>query len=59
MTTDLRDQLQATLGSAYVFESELGGGGLSRVFVAEEAALGHLQTASSRRSRVQRSSGDR
>jgi serine/threonine protein kinase len=38
--TDLRDQLQGTLGSAYSLERELGGGGMSRVFLAEEAALG-------------------
>jgi tetratricopeptide (TPR) repeat protein len=34
--TDLRDQLQATLGTAYTLERELGGGGMSRVFVADE-----------------------
>ena len=34
---DLREQLQATLGSAYTLERELGGGGMSRVFVAHEA----------------------
>ena len=34
------DDLQATLGSAYTLERELGGGGMSRVFVAEEVALG-------------------
>src|SRR5687768_17197801 len=38
--TDLRTQLQDTLGSAYSLERELGGGGMSRVFLAEEAALG-------------------
>ena len=38
--TELRDQLQSVLGSAYVLERELGGGGMSRVFVAEETALG-------------------
>ena len=37
---DLRAQLQATLGDAYTLERELGGGGMSRVFVAEEARLG-------------------
>src|SRR5688572_32038567 len=37
---DLRTQLQSTLGSAYNIERELGGGGMSRVFVAEEVALG-------------------
>jgi tetratricopeptide (TPR) repeat protein/tRNA A-37 threonylcarbamoyl transferase component Bud32 len=36
----LRDELQQTLGSAYTLERELGGGGMSRVFVAEELALG-------------------
>jgi serine/threonine-protein kinase len=38
--TELRDRLQKTLGSAYTIERELGGGGMSRVFVAEEVALG-------------------
>jgi serine/threonine protein kinase/tetratricopeptide (TPR) repeat protein len=37
---DLSAQLQASLGDAYVIERELGGGGMSRVFVAEETALG-------------------
>ena len=37
---DLRDQLQRTLGDSYQLERELGGGGMSRVFVAEERALG-------------------
>ena len=36
---DLRDQLQAHLGSAFVLERELGGGGMSRVFVANELRL--------------------
>lgn len=40
MTTDIRDQLQRTLSGAYTLERELGGGGMSRVFVAEESALG-------------------
>ena len=31
---DLRDQLQATLSGSYMLERELGGGGMSRVFVA-------------------------
>ncbi|HVZ47478.1 MAG TPA: protein kinase [Gemmatimonadaceae bacterium] len=39
MSQQIRDQLQATLGSAYTLERELGGGGMSRVFVAEETAL--------------------
>lgn len=37
---ELQDRLQAALGTAYRLESELGGGGMSRVFVAEETALG-------------------
>jgi serine/threonine-protein kinase len=36
----LHDQLQRTLGDAYRLDRELGGGGMSKVFVAEEAALG-------------------
>ena len=32
----LQEQLQTALGSAYRVERELGGGGMSRVFVAEE-----------------------
>ncbi|HUR92341.1 MAG TPA: serine/threonine-protein kinase [Gemmatimonadaceae bacterium] len=36
---ELRDQLQKTLGGSYALERELGGGGMSRVFVAEETAL--------------------
>jgi serine/threonine protein kinase len=38
--TELRDQVQATLGATYTVEHELGGGGMSRVFVAYEAAGG-------------------
>lgn len=38
--TDLLEQLRQTLGSSYTIERELGGGGMSRVFVAEETALG-------------------
>jgi serine/threonine protein kinase len=38
--TDLRSQLQTTLGDGYTLERELGGGGMSRVFVARENALG-------------------
>jgi serine/threonine-protein kinase len=38
--TDLRERLQATLGEAYTLERELGGGGMSRVFVAAEMSLG-------------------
>ena len=36
---DLRDQLQSALGAAYTIERELGGGGMSRVFLAREVAL--------------------
>jgi tRNA A-37 threonylcarbamoyl transferase component Bud32 len=36
----LRDRLQSSLGSAYTLERELGGGGMSRVFVAKDEALG-------------------
>ncbi|HEU5262535.1 MAG TPA: serine/threonine-protein kinase [Gemmatimonadales bacterium] len=35
---DARSQLQAALGAAYVFERELGGGGMARVFLARDAA---------------------
>src|SRR3954470_18739373 len=38
--TDLQDRLQQGLGTTYVIERELGDGGMSRVFVADEAALG-------------------
>ena len=39
MTDVLRDQLQSALGDGYTLERELGGGGMSRVFVARENAL--------------------
>ena len=39
MTTDVRDSLQAALGDAYVLQQELGGGGMSRVFLASDTAL--------------------
>ena len=38
--SDLQGQLQRTLGASYTLERELGGGGMSRVFVAEETSLG-------------------
>ena len=38
--SDLLGSLQAALGSTYRVERELGGGGMSRVFVATETALG-------------------
>src|SRR5690349_18433171 len=34
------DELRALLGATYRLERELGGGGMSRVFIAEEVALG-------------------
>ncbi len=37
--SDLRDQLTTTLGAAYTLERELGGGGMSRVFLATETRL--------------------
>jgi serine/threonine-protein kinase len=37
---DVLGRLQAALGDAYRLDRELGGGGMSRVFVAEEVALG-------------------
>lgn len=36
---DLRQQLQQTLGATYALDRELGGGGMSRVFVADERRL--------------------
>ena len=39
VTDNLREQLQHTLGDAYRIERELGGGGMSRVFVALETAF--------------------
>ncbi|WP_309669928.1 protein kinase [Gemmatimonas sp.] len=38
--SNVRDELQAALGPGYTLERELGGGGMSRVFVAQEHALG-------------------
>ncbi len=40
VSIQLREQLQQTLGEAYRLERELGGGGMSRVFLAVETALG-------------------
>ena len=40
MTDALRETLQTTLGASYTIERELGGGGMSRVFVAEDVTLG-------------------
>ncbi len=37
---DLRERLEAAVGETYRIEAELGGGGMSRVFLAEETRLG-------------------
>jgi serine/threonine protein kinase/tetratricopeptide (TPR) repeat protein len=37
--TEFRERLQSALGSAYTVERELGGGGMSRVFLARERRL--------------------
>ncbi len=37
--SDLQNDLQAALGSAYTLERELGGGGMSRTFLATERSL--------------------
>src|SRR4030095_4140077 len=39
METELREQLQTALGTAYSLQRELGGGAMSRVFLAHDAAL--------------------
>ena len=39
-TAGLRERLQAALGEHYTLERELGGGGMARVFLAKENALG-------------------
>jgi serine/threonine-protein kinase len=40
LTSDLQSQLQEVLGTVYRIDRELGGGGMSRVFVATETELG-------------------
>jgi serine/threonine protein kinase len=40
VSSTLQEQLQRALGEAYLLERELGGGGMSRVFVALDRALG-------------------
>ena len=40
MTDDLQSRVQSALGPGYRIERELGGGGMSRVFLADEQALG-------------------
>jgi serine/threonine protein kinase len=37
---DFRSSLQRTLAGSYTIERELGGGGMSSVYLAEETALG-------------------
>ncbi|GAC1648884.1 MAG: hypothetical protein NVS4B3_05100 [Gemmatimonadaceae bacterium] len=39
MTDPLRERLLGALGTGYIIERELGGGGMSRVFLATETAL--------------------
>jgi tRNA A-37 threonylcarbamoyl transferase component Bud32/tetratricopeptide (TPR) repeat protein len=39
MSSDLAGELQSSLGTAYAIERELGGGGMSRVFLAMETRL--------------------
>ncbi|HTR21006.1 MAG TPA: protein kinase [Gemmatimonadales bacterium] len=39
MSDDLRDRLQQAVGENYRIDRELGGGGMSRVFLAEDTAL--------------------
>jgi eukaryotic-like serine/threonine-protein kinase len=39
VTVDLRDALQGALGGAYTLGQELGGGGMSRVFLADDTSL--------------------
>jgi serine/threonine-protein kinase len=40
LSSDLRQQLQRTLGNSYTLDRELAGGAMSRVFAATETALG-------------------
>src|SRR5947207_3901205 len=40
MPTDLRAHIQSSLGSTYTLERELASGGMSRVFIADDATLG-------------------
>src|SRR4029079_14604268 len=39
-SSDMDTALQASLAATYVFKREIGGGGMSRVFVAEERGVG-------------------
>jgi serine/threonine protein kinase len=47
MSDALQNQLQQALGAAFIIERELGGGGMSRVFLAEDTRLGRKVVASS------------
>jgi len=38
--SDLREELQTSLGTGYRLSRELGGGGMSKVFVADDPAIG-------------------
>ncbi|HVF38538.1 MAG TPA: serine/threonine-protein kinase, partial [Gemmatimonadaceae bacterium] len=38
----LQEQVQQALGAVYTIQRELGGGGMSRVFLAEDRALGRM-----------------
>ncbi|HKW46961.1 MAG TPA: serine/threonine-protein kinase [Gemmatimonadaceae bacterium] len=40
MSSELRDLLQSTLGSGYRLSRELGGGGMAKVFVADDPSVG-------------------
>lgn len=40
--TDVRDRVQSALAASYTILRELGGGGMSHVFVAEERSLGRM-----------------
>ncbi len=40
--SDIRDRVQTALSASYTIQRELGGGGMSHVFVAEETALGRM-----------------
>ena len=52
MNSELRERLQTSLGSTYPLERELGGGGMSRVFVAHEAALDRRRRREGARARA-------
>ena len=57
--TPLRDQLQDTLGAAYTLRYELGGGGMSRVFVATETAFDRAPSVARHEDHRQREREDR